>query len=41
MGRVELKSDLNYDSGEGEANELISLDSKPKKAVPKLRGPRQ
>ena len=40
VGRVELKDTLNYDSDEREGNELISLDSKPKKAVPKLRGPR-
>ncbi len=41
VGGAALKGGLNYDSGEGEANELISLDSKPKKAVPKLKGPRK
>ena len=41
MGRVELKDTLNYDSDEREGNELISLDSQPKKDVPKLRKPRK
>jgi hypothetical protein len=41
VGRVELKDSLNYDSDEREGNELISLDSQPKKNVPKLRQPRK
>ena len=43
VGRVQLDSNLNYDSDdkEGEGNELISLDSVPaqRKTAKKLAGP--